>query len=138
MLFRSSPPDCTMHTGIPASQATAGLCAALWSALRAVCDLAYRKADGPPDRAASSAAIRQLEGCRGSSKKAVLKQLRAAQPAAAIVLRFWRQPELQAAMQLQVAQAAAARSCANLRCANLGSCTGGPAAGELAGSKRCR
>ena len=39
--------------------------------------------------------------------------------------------------QLALAQAAATRSCAYLRCANLGG-EGGPAAGEGAGSMRCR
>ncbi|KAL4447721.1 hypothetical protein ABPG75_004940 [Micractinium tetrahymenae] len=42
----------------------------------------------------------------------------------------------QAAAQLELAQAAATRSCAYLRCANLGA-EGGPGAGQQPGSKRC-
>ena len=49
---------------------------------------------------------------------------------------FWQQQEQRAADELELAQAAATRSCANLRCANLGP-TGGPAARQGADSKRC-
>ena len=56
---------------------------------------------------------------------------------AAALLAWWRRPEAQPAAALEVAQAAAARSCAYLRCANLRG-EGGPAAGEGAGSMRCR
>lgn len=55
---------------------------------------------------------------------------------AAVLLRQWEQPEQQAADRLALAQAAATRSCANLRCANLG-LEGGPGAGEGKGCKRC-
>ncbi|PRW59882.1 hypothetical protein C2E21_2002 [Chlorella sorokiniana] len=56
---------------------------------------------------------------------------------AAALLDWWRRPEAQPAAALELAQAAAARSCAYLRCANLGG-EGGPAAGQGAGSQRCR
>lgn len=103
-----------------------------------MCQAAHQAVYLPNDRAKAAAAAEQLEVCQGSSREAVLQQLHAAQPAAEMLLRDWRQPETQATLQLQVAQATAARSCANLRCANLGGCTGGPAAGEGVGAKRCR
>ena len=56
---------------------------------------------------------------------------------AQLLLAWWRRPEAQPAAALEAAQAAAARSCAYLRCANLGG-EGGPAAGQGAGSQRCR
>ena len=65
------------------------------------------------------------------------EMLPAAQPLASALLDWWRQPEQEAGMRLQLAQAAAARSCAYLRCTNLGA-EGGPAAGEGVGSMRCR
>ncbi len=58
----------------------------------------------------------------------------AAQPAAVAVQHLTPAPE---AAQLELAQAAAARSCAYLCCANLGG-EGGPAAGQGVGSMRCR
>ena len=63
--------------------------------------------------------------------------LPAATPLATALLDWWRQPEQEAGMRLQLARAAAARSCAYLRCANLGAADG-PAAGEGVGSMRCR
>ena len=62
------------------------------------------------------------------------------QPAAdlaALIQQYYALPALAAERQLAVAQAAASRSCAYLRCANLGG-EGGPAAGQGAGSMRCR
>ena len=56
---------------------------------------------------------------------------------AAALLDWWRRPEQQQQDALALAQAAAARSCAYLSCANLGG-GGGPAAGQGAGSMRCR
>ncbi len=56
---------------------------------------------------------------------------------AAALLDWWRRPSAQQEQQLEAAQAAAARSCAYLGCANLGG-SGGPAAGQGEGSKRCR
>ena len=56
---------------------------------------------------------------------------------AAALLAWWRRPEERQAAALLLAQAAAARSCAYLCCANLGG-EGGPAAGQGAGSQRCR
>lgn len=55
---------------------------------------------------------------------------------AAALLDWWRRPEQQQQDALALAHAAAARSCAYLSCANLGG-SGGPAAGQGAGSKRC-
>ncbi len=60
-----------------------------------------------------------------------------ARRAATALLAWWRRPEAQQAAALELAQAAAARSCVYLRCANLGG-EGGPAAGQGAGSQRCR
>ncbi|KAI7845896.1 hypothetical protein COHA_000629 [Chlorella ohadii] len=62
--------------------------------------------------------------------------LRLGTPLAAALLDWWRRPEAQQAAALEVAQAAARRSCAYLRCGNLGG-EGGPAAGEGVGSQRC-
>ena len=71
----------------------------------------------------------------------VARGLKACLPAAcrlATALQaWWGRPSQQQADQLEVATAAAVRSCAYLRCANLGG-EGGPAAGAGAGSKRCR
>jgi hypothetical protein len=64
----------------------------------------------------------------------------ALQPAGAVaaaVQQYWEMPEQQAALRLEAAQAAAARSCAYLQCDNLLGFSGGPAAGEGVGSKRC-
>ncbi len=63
--------------------------------------------------------------------------LRLGTPLAAALLDWWRRPEAQQAAALELAQAAARRSCAYLRCGNLGG-EGGPAAGEGVGSQRCR
>jgi hypothetical protein len=52
---------------------------------------------------------------------------------AALLQQWWQRPEQVAADRLELAQAAATRSCAYLRCANLGG-QGGPAAGQGAGS----
>ena len=56
---------------------------------------------------------------------------------AAALLRFWERQQGPSAAPLELAQAAATRSCAYLRCANLGG-EGGPAAGQGVGSARCR
>lgn len=56
---------------------------------------------------------------------------------AALLQQCWEQPEQRAADELALAQAAATRSCAYLHCTNV-ACEGGPAAGEGAGSMRCR
>ena len=55
---------------------------------------------------------------------------------AAALLEHWARPEQQQQDALQLAQAAAARSCAYLRCSNVGG-EGGPAVGQGAGSQRC-
>ena len=56
---------------------------------------------------------------------------------AAHLLASMEQQQGPAERQLAAAQAAATRSCAYLRCANVGG-SGGPAAGEGVGSKKCR
>ncbi|KAL4421393.1 hypothetical protein ABPG75_010684 [Micractinium tetrahymenae] len=66
----------------------------------------------------------------------LLRTVVPAQRVAALLLQHWARPEQVAADRLVLAQAAAARSCANLRCANLG-LEGGPAAGQGRGCKRC-
>lgn len=65
------------------------------------------------------------------------RQLPLLRSLAAALLEHWRRSEAAEAGQLEVAQAAAARSCAYLGCANLGF-EGGPAAGEGAGAECCR
>ncbi|KAL4424844.1 hypothetical protein ABPG77_011094 [Micractinium sp. CCAP 211/92] len=63
----------------------------------------------------------------------------AAQPAhrvAALLLQHWARPEQVAANRLAVAQAAASRSCADLRCTNV-ELEGRPGAGKGRGCKRC-
>ena len=64
-------------------------------------------------------ARRGLAAAPGEALPASRRQL------ATAMLDYWRQGEAAAAEQLQLAQAAAARSCAFLRCANLGT-GGGP------------
>ncbi len=56
---------------------------------------------------------------------------------AALMQQYYALPAVEAERRLQLAQAAAGRSCAYLRCANLGG-EGGAAAGQGAGSMRCR
>ena len=79
--------------------------------------------------------------CPGNTSQAleafVMQQLPLLRSLATALLEYWRHPEAAEAGQLELAQAAAARSCAYLRCANL-ECEGGPAAGEGTGAKRCR
>ena len=68
----------------------------------------------------------------------MLRQLLpAAEQAAAAFDAFCQQPSQQAAAQLELARAAAGRSCAYLRCRNV-QAEGGAMAGEGAGSMRCR
>ena len=69
---------------------------------------------------------------------AIMKEqaLPAAETVARLLRQHWAKPEQQAALQLELAQAAATRSCAYLCCAQLGG-EGGPLAGEGKGSKRC-
>ena len=69
---------------------------------------------------------------------AALRQqaLPAATQLAAALQAWWDTPEQQAAAQLELAQAATTRACAYLRCANLAG-SGGPEAGQGAGSLRC-
>ena len=61
-------------------------------------------------------------------------QLEPAGQVAALVEAFYQQPEQRAAAALELAQAAATRSCANLRCPNVGS-EGREAEGRL--NRRC-
>ena len=55
---------------------------------------------------------------------------------AVLLQQYWALPEQQQMAQLELAQAAAGRSCAYLRCANVAG-LGGPATGDGLGSKRC-
>ena len=79
----------------------------------------------------------------GQRVLAQLPDLSSRLPAAgelADLLQQWQpaaQPERHANVRLELAQAAATRTCAYLRCANLGG-EGGPAAGQGVGSMRCR
>ena len=94
--------------------------------------------------AALRSALAQLPSKAGpaASQQQAVRSLRsdALPPAtrvAAALLDWWRRPEQQQEDALALAQAAAARSCAYLRCPNVGG-EGGPAAGQGAGSQRCR
>ena len=61
-----------------------------------------------------------------------------ARPLEAALQQWWELPSQAAAGEAaELARAAAARCCANLRCPNLGA-AGGAAAGQGAGAKRCR
>lgn len=82
---------------------------------------------GRPGGAGAAAAVQAMQQ----------RALPSARQVAAVLLRSWRRPEQQQEDALELAQAAAARSCAYLRCANLGG-RGGAAAGEGEGSLRCR
>ena len=62
--------------------------------------------------------------------------LPAAAAAAELLQQHWAEPEQVAAARLELARAAATRSCAYLGCANLGG-EGGPDAGQRPGSQRC-
>ncbi len=105
-------------------------------------------AEGPEAAAAAAAvaeaaaAVEHAMRCSGEASVAQSAQAAAllpqpAQRLAAALLAWWRRPEAPPAAALELAQAAAARSCAYLRCANLGG-EGGPGAGQGAGSQRCR
>ena len=99
----------------------AGPSARLLQLARELAAAVGRMPDGMPTR-------RQLVACQAA--------LPGASRLAEALQAFWQQPEQQAADELELAQAAATRSCANLRCANLG-LTGGAAARQGADSKRC-
>lgn len=90
--------------------------------------------------AALGAALGQLgQPGRGAAQVLVRLQgqaLPAARQLAAAVLTWRQQPDQAEAGQLEVAQAAAARSCSRLTCSNV-ELEGGPAAGEGLGCLRC-
>ena len=67
----------------------------------------------------------------------VQEALDPAKELASALFDWWQRPETQQEQQLEVAQAAARRSCAYLGCSNLGGIYG-PAAGQGEGSQRCR
>ena len=82
-----------------------------------------------------SAWLTQQEALQAASAAPVsLLELDAA--AAAALLQRWEQQADDAAEQLELAWAAAARSCAYLRCPNLAA-EGGAFAGQTEGSKKC-
>lgn len=90
--------------------------------------------------AAMRSALAEHQRAQGNASKLVCftdRVMPAALQLAAALLAWWRRPEQQAEAALEVAQAAAARSCAYLRCSNLVA-EGGPAAGQGEGSMRCR
>ena len=82
-------------------------------------------------------AAQQLRGWRLESSDDEQGTVQLLRQAAALMQQYYALPAVAAERQLAVAQAAAGRSCAYLRCANLGG-EGGPAAGQGAGSMRCR
>ncbi|KAL4439768.1 hypothetical protein ABPG75_002769 [Micractinium tetrahymenae] len=88
----------------------------------------------------AAAALDRAMACaqRGSGDSAEMlgRVLPPAEALAAALQEWWALPEQVAAARLEAAQAAAVRSCANLRCANLG-LEGGAAAGEGVCCKRC-
>ena len=91
-----------------------------------------RAASGAAQAARAVGANRGADG--GPDSLAVVQP---AADLARLLQQYWQLPEQQAAARLELAQAAATRSCAYLVCANLGG-SGGPAAGEGEGSKKCR
>ncbi|KAI3433718.1 hypothetical protein D9Q98_003526 [Chlorella vulgaris] len=91
-----------------------------------------RAVEGGPPALASSPAFRQALGHMAEQ----LGVDGANNPAAASWLAALQGREAQPGDELELAQAATARSCAYLRCANLAG-EGGPAAREGAGSQRC-
>ena len=91
-----------------------------------------------------SAGLERSSDASSAALLAQLTELSSRLPAAAkladLLHQWWQpamQPERHAEARLELAQAAATRSCAYLRCTNLGG-EGGPAAGQGVGSKMCR
>ena len=82
------------------------------------------------------AAQRAAAARSGEDTPANVRLVQQAAALARLLQQYWQLPEQQAAARLELAQAAASRSCAYLACANLGG-SGGPAAGEGEGSKKC-
>jgi hypothetical protein len=87
---------------------------------------------------ASEAAVREAAGNAVQVLAGRLRhQLQPAAVLAAVLQEHFNQPQWQAAVQLDLARIAAARSCAYLRCSNLAAGGGGPGSGEGDGSRRC-
>ena len=82
------------------------------------------------------AAHRAAAARSGEDTPANVRLVQQAADLARLLQQYWQLPEQQAAARLELAQAAATRSCAYLGCANLGG-SGGPAEGEGEGSKKC-
>ncbi len=127
---------------------TAGMLAIRNELLDAADDVAQQSAAAEAPKAATAVAVADAATAtraRFDSSTAALAQAGHTAPPwlpptrrlAVALLAWWRHPKAQPAAALELAQAAAARSCAYLRCANLGG-EGGPAAGQGAGSLRCR
>jgi hypothetical protein len=72
----------------------------------------------------------------GQQAAALQPALQSAAQLADLLLQCWALPAQMVESRLELAQAAATRSCAFLGCSNL-SLEGGPAAGEGAGSLKC-
>ena len=115
--------------------------------LQAAHDASAGQQQQQPQQQPQAALIGRLEAATGALQAAVAApperggpdRQGLVQPAAALATllqQYWQLPEQQAAAQLELARAASTRSCAYLACANLGG-SGGPAAGEGVGSKKC-
>ena len=102
-------------------------------------DLAEEAAQAAEQLHAQQASAPAVDAASPAKERAQWLQevLPAAERAAAVVKRHQALPELAQARQLEVARAAAGRSCAYLCCSNL-QAGGGPAAGKGEGSLQCR
>jgi len=90
------------------------------------------------NRAADSARAKwDRQGVAAALQVLQQQALPPAREIAAALLQWYQRPAQRQRDALELAQVAAARSCAFLRCANV-ACIGGPAAGQGEGSKRCR
>jgi hypothetical protein len=114
---------------VHAAAATAGSCCgeATAAKLLAAYEAAVQRA---------KQALQQQEAPSREALEAVEKALSLATDVAAGAERAWTASEQAAQQRLELARAAATRSCAYLACANLAG-EGGPAAGEGKGSLRC-
>ena len=88
------------------------------------------------EAAVAASMLLGVSGVREAVKQLRRVVLPLARQLAEVLLRWWQRPEQQEADALELAQAAAARSCAYLCCSQL-SRGGGPAAGEGEDSQRC-
>jgi len=142
--------SCAEHlNGMQADQEVAAADATVDKLAGALAALRARASSGLPDAGTAQlgtaaiilrlAAIDSLPTIYSPAECAA--QLRSLLPPAAhlaaLMQQYYALPAVEAERQLALAQAAAGRSCAYLLCTNLGG-EGGPAAGQGAGSMRCR